>query len=210
MTMANEVTRSAGEDRPAAEPRWLNRRESLAWRGYLTMADLLHSQVASDLLADSGLSWADYQVLVNLSESEGHRLRMTDLAARLDWSKSRVSHQFARMESRGLVTREECPSDARGAFAVLTDAGMDEIRRAAPGHVESVRRHFIDLLEPAELDQLAAVTMKVLEHLRTQPVGRSLPAGECPNAAAGEGSAPACGIEGSSEQAEGSHAGAEG
>jgi DNA-binding MarR family transcriptional regulator len=208
--MANEVSRSAGEELPAAEPRWLNRRESLAWRGYLTMADLLHSQVASDLLADSGLSSADYQVLVNLSESEGHRLRMTELASRLDWSKSRVSHQFARMESRGLVGREECPSDARGAFAVLTDAGMDEIRRAAPGHVESVRRHFIDVLEPEEIDELIVITTKVLEHLRTQPVGSKLPAGECPNAAAAsEESAPACGIEGSGEQAEDGHAGAE-
>ncbi len=208
--MANEVSSSAGEERPAAEPRWLNRRESLAWRGYLAMTDLLHSQVASDLLADSGLSTADYQVLVNLSESDGHRLRMTELASRLDWSKSRVSHQFARMESRGLVAREECPSDARGAFAVLTDAGMDEIRRAAPGHVESVRRHFIDQLEPEEIDALIAITTKVLEHLRTQPVGSKLPAGECPTAAgASDESAPACGIEGSGEQAEDGDASAE-
>ena len=132
------------------------------------MADRLHSQLASDLLAESGLSYADYQILVHLSEAADRRIRMSDLAVRLDWSKSRVSHQVARMEARGLLRREECPSDARGAFAVLTNAGMDQIRSAAPGHVESVRRHFIDLLDRSDLEALTAIARRVLEHLRSQ------------------------------------------
>lgn len=148
--------------------RWLDGDEARAWRGWLAMADRLHSQLASDLLAESGLSYADYQILVHLSEADGRRIRMSDLADRLDWSKSRASHQVARMQARGLVAREECPSDARGAFAVLTDAGMDEIRSAAPGHVASVRRHFIDLLGPEDLATLAGISHRVLEHLRSQ------------------------------------------
>ena len=203
------MSNGAADDRAAPEPRWLSSQESRAWRGYLAMSELLHSQITSDLLAETGLSYADYQVLVHLSEAEERRVRMTELATRLDWSKSRLSHQFARMEARGLVRREDCPSDARGAFAVLTDEGMEEIRGAAPWHVESVRRHLIDLLDPDQIKQLEGITRAVLEHLRTLPVGRKLAAGSCPSEAAAEGSACAAALEGSGEQAEGSYAGAE-
>jgi DNA-binding MarR family transcriptional regulator len=148
--------------------RWLHADEDRAWRGWLAMAERLHSQLASDLLADAGLSYADYQVLVHLSEAPDLRVRMSDLASRLDWSKSRASHQVARMEGRGLVRKEDCRSDARGAFAVLTDAGIEQIRAAAPGHVESVRRHFIDLLDSQDLNALCTISTRVLEHLRSQ------------------------------------------
>ena len=151
-----------------AATRWLTPDEDRAWRGWLAVTDRLHSRLASDLLADSGLSYADYQILVHLSEADDRRIRMSDLAAKVDWSKSRVSHQVARMEARGLVRREECSSDARGAFAALTDAGMEQIRAAAPGHVESVRRHFIDLLEQGDLEALTEVSRRVLEHLRAE------------------------------------------
>ena len=105
--------------------------------------------MARDLLVDSGLSDADYMVLVHLSEAEAERMRMNDLAARLNWSKSRLSHQLARMQARGLVDRAECPSDARGAFAVLGPAGLDRDRagrtpargqRAPPPHRRPRRR----------------------------------------------------------------------
>jgi DNA-binding MarR family transcriptional regulator len=172
------------------------------------MSDLLHSQLASDLLAETGVSYADYQVMVHLSEAEDHRVRMTELASRLDWSKSRLSHQFARMEARGLVTREECPTDARGAFAVLTDEGMNEIRRAAPWHVESVRRHFIDLLDPEQVKQLEGIAVAVLDHLRTLPVGRKLPPGQCPTSA-GDDSACAATLEGRGDQPDRSDGGTE-
>lgn len=151
-----------------ARTRWLSDEEDRAWRGWLAMTDRLHSQLASDLLAESGLSYADYQILVHLSEAENRTVRMSDLAARLDWSKSRVSHQVSRMEARGLVSRQECSSDARGAFAVLTDTGMEQIRSAAPGHVESVRRHFIDLLDPEKLATLSEISRRVLDHLRSE------------------------------------------
>jgi DNA-binding MarR family transcriptional regulator len=130
------------------------------------MSERLRSQIGRDLQADSGLSDADYMVLVHLSEAESQRMRMTDLAARLNWSKSRLSHQLARMQGRGLVQRDECPSDARGAFAVLGTGGLAEIERAAPQHVASVRRHLIDVLDEAQLEQLAAIAERVVTHLR--------------------------------------------
>lgn len=167
--------------------RWLSDQEDRAWRGWLAMTDRLHSQLASDLLAGSGLSYADYQILVHLSEAEDRTVRMSDLAARLDWSKSRVSHQVSRMEARGLVRRQECPSDARGALAVLTDAGMDQIRSAAPGHVESVRTHFMDLLDGDDLAALSRISGVVLDHLRSESVcGAVLGAGPEPVDCSGE------------------------
>jgi DNA-binding MarR family transcriptional regulator len=147
---------------------WLTPAEDRAWRAWLTMSDRLRSQIARDLLVDSSLSDADYMVLVHLSEAEGRRVRMSDLADRLNWSKSRLSHQLARMQARGLVEREECPSDARGAFAVLGACGLAEIERAAPKHVASVRRHLIDLLDAEQLIQLATVAERVVDHLRNQ------------------------------------------
>jgi DNA-binding MarR family transcriptional regulator len=148
--------------------RWLDADEERAWRGWLAMTERLRSQIAHDLLVDSGLSDADYMVLVHLSEADEHRVRLTDLAARLTWSKSRLSHQLDRMQARGLVQRAECPSDARGTFAVLAPSGLAEIEQAAPKHVESVRRHLFDLLEPEQTRQLATIAERVVGHLGTQ------------------------------------------
>jgi DNA-binding MarR family transcriptional regulator len=85
------------------------------------------------------------------------------------WSRSRLSHHITRMEQRGLVTREDCASDGRGAFVVLTDAGWHAIRAAAPGHVASVRRHFIDLLSREQLDALADISQAVVRRLSDEP-----------------------------------------
>jgi DNA-binding MarR family transcriptional regulator len=148
-----------------AEPRWLNDAEQRAWMGYRRMRLLLDAQVARDLQEDSGLSAPDYDVLSTLSETEGHRWRLTKLADRMLWSKSRLSRHIARMEQRGLVTREECATDGRCAIVVLTDEGLRAIEKAAPDHVESVRRHFIDLLSVEQLDTLAAIADTVLTHL---------------------------------------------
>jgi DNA-binding MarR family transcriptional regulator len=172
---------------PGADTPWLDEREDRAWRGWLAASELLRAQTGRDLLADSGLSEADYVVLVYLSEIGDRRARMSDLAAALRWSKSRLSHQVARMEARGLLAREGCGSDGRGAFAVLTDAGMAELRSAAPAHVASVRAHFIDLLGDEELEVLGAVTARLVEHLLAQPGAPSPPAacGERERAGAG-------------------------
>ncbi|WP_331281578.1 MarR family winged helix-turn-helix transcriptional regulator, partial [Saccharothrix sp. NRRL B-16314] len=103
-----------------------------------------------------GLTMNDYEILVNLSESAERRLRMSDLAAATLQSKSRLSHQITRMENAGLVRRENCESDRRGLYAVLTDEGMATMRKVAPHHVESVRKHFIDQIGTEALGELRA------------------------------------------------------
>jgi DNA-binding MarR family transcriptional regulator len=147
------------------EPLWLDDAEARAWRGYMRMRTLLHAQIVRDLAREAGLSGPDYDVLSNVSEAEGRRVRLGDLAARMAWSKSRLSHHITRMERRGLVTREDCSSDGRGAFVGLTDAGLRAIQAAAPGHVASVRRHFIDLLSREQLDALAEISQTVVRRL---------------------------------------------
>ncbi|MDG4779131.1 MarR family transcriptional regulator [Micromonospora sp. WMMD961] len=146
-------------------PRWLDEREDRAWRGYRRMRRLLDLELARELTQDAGLSEPDYDVLSDLSESTEGRLRLRDLADRMLWSRSRLSHHLTRMQQRGLVTREECADDARGSVVVLTPAGRQAIESAAPGHVAAVRRHLIDLLSPAEIDALGALTHRVVDHL---------------------------------------------
>lgn len=168
-----------------AETHWLDPQETRAWRGWLAAGDLTRAQMGRDLWQDSGLSEADYVVLVYLSETPGHRIRMSDLAAALRWSKSRLSHQVARMETRGVLARDVCPSDARGSFAVLTERGMAEIERAAPHHVDGVRRNFIDLLSAEQLTALSEITEVVINHLLSLPGAPVSTAGlPCPGATA--------------------------
>ncbi|MEU8253961.1 MarR family transcriptional regulator [Micromonospora inaquosa] len=145
--------------------RWLDEREDRAWRGYRRMRRLLDLELARELTQDAGLSEADYDVLSDLSETPQGRLRLRELADRMLWSRSRLSHHLTRMQQRGLVTREECADDARGSIVVLTPAGRQAIESAAPGHVAAVRRHLIDLLTPAEIDALGALTHRVVDHL---------------------------------------------
>lgn len=149
-------------------PRWLNEQESRAWRGYRRMQDLLDLQITRDLASDTGLSWADYTVLVVLSESPGHRMRQLDLAARTFWSKSRLSHQLSRMEDRGLVRREEQAGNSRAIDAVLTPEGLGVIESAAPKHLDSVRRHFIDLLTEDQVEAIGDAAETIVAHLRAQ------------------------------------------
>lgn len=147
-------------------PPWLDPLEMRAWRGHLRMSWLIGAAIERDLRR-AGLSHPDYYVLVQLSEAPEHRMRMTDLAAGIQWSKSRLSHQVDRMEQRGLVRREDCPSDARGAYACLTPSGLQAIVSAAPGHVASVRRHFVDALSREQLERLGEISDAVIaEHDR--------------------------------------------
>ncbi|MFF9867013.1 MULTISPECIES: MarR family winged helix-turn-helix transcriptional regulator [unclassified Streptomyces] len=144
---------------------WLTDAEQRAWRTYLDVNRLLTYQLEKDL-QPFGLTINDYEILVNLSESLERRMRMSDLAAATLQSKSRLSHQITRMENAGLVRRENCESDRRGLYAVLTDHGMETMRKVAPHHVESVRKHFIDLLNPDALHQLHDSLHPIAEQLR--------------------------------------------
>lgn len=147
------------------EERWLDEAEHRAWLGYRRMRLWLDAQIARDLAEDSGLSMADYDVLSALASAADRRGRSTEIAGRMLWSKSRLSRQLDRMERRGLVKRQQSPADARGSDVVLTAAGLQAIRDAAPGHVASVRAHFIDLLTPDQIAALGDIAETVLSRL---------------------------------------------
>ena len=148
-----------------ATPRWLTAPQERAWRRYRRMRALLDLQLTRDLSQDSGLSEADYDVLSTLSEKADDCWRARDLAARLLWSTSRLAHHVGRMEQRGLVARQPCPDDARGALISLTERGRTTLGQAAPPHVASVRRHMIDLLTADEVAALDSIGEKVITHL---------------------------------------------
>jgi DNA-binding MarR family transcriptional regulator len=146
---------------------WLNDEEQQAWRIHLDVSRLLMYQLERDL-QPFGLTNNDYEILVNLSESEDRRMRMSDLAKSTLQSKSRLSHQITRMEAAGLVRREDCESDRRGLYAVLTEQGWSTMRQVAPHHVASVRAHFIDLMPAAELAAYQQALLPVADHLRAE------------------------------------------
>lgn len=141
---------------------WLDDAEQAAWRGFLRMQSRVLATLARRLQADSGLSLADYEVLVALTDVTDARVRILDLARSLDWEQSRMSHQVARMTRRGLVAREGCPDDGRGAFAVLTAAGRAAIESAAPQHVHDVRDVFLGHLSTEDLATLTAISARIL------------------------------------------------
>lgn len=141
---------------------WLNSEEKTLWRDYLAIKGRLHLEIQRDLKASSALTEPDFEVLVHLSEADGP-LRMTALADALQWERSRLSHQATRMEKRGLVARTSCPTDGRGAFLAVTEAGMREIEQAAPHHVATVRRVFLDVLDDDDKRELARL-LSLIEH----------------------------------------------
>lgn len=147
------------------QTRWLTEPEQRAWRGYIAMQAQLTARLNRQLQADSELSHSDFAVLVALTDTPEGRVRIFALARELQWEKSRLSHHLARMQKRGLVSREECPSDARGAFVVLTPAGREAIDAAAPKHVETVRRLVFDALTPVQVEALTGIADRILERL---------------------------------------------
>lgn len=150
---------------PMEQVRWLDEREERAWRALQFMQMRLDGELARQLATDSGLSYPDYVVLVALTDRPDGRMRLFELADVLGWEKSRLSHHVARMTGRGLVDKERCDTDRRGAFVVVTKQGRKEIEGAAPGHVAAVRRLFLDHLSPAQLDAVAEAAETVLAAL---------------------------------------------
>ncbi|MHA4815853.1 MarR family winged helix-turn-helix transcriptional regulator [Streptomyces aculeolatus] len=151
-----------------ATPRWLTPEQKAAWDSFIRMQEKLIGRLSRRVQADSGMSASDYIVLVKLTETGG-RMRFMDLVKLVEWEKSRMSHQVGRMAKRGLVAKEECPDDGRGAFIVATPAGHEAIEDAAPVHVDHVRRLFIDALTQEDLAALARISNRVLAHMENQP-----------------------------------------
>ncbi|HKC27152.1 MAG TPA: MarR family transcriptional regulator [Jatrophihabitans sp.] len=159
-------------DATATAPRWLDAREQAAWRAYLDMTTKLSARLNREMQDDSGISAADFAVLVPLSEHSDARMRVLELARALGWEKSRLSHQLTRMQQRGLVERSDCSEDRRGAFIVLTGKGRDAVVAAAPKHVESVRRYVFDELSTEQVDALGAIARIVAEQCDAACSGR--------------------------------------
>lgn len=141
--------------------------ELRAWAAYIEASLRLETLLDEALRTETGLTLFDYHVLVLLSEAPQHRLRMSDLADRMVFSRSRITYQVTSMHKRGLVVREPAPDDRRGYRAVLTATGLQTLRRAAPLHAASVRTLFLDHIRADELPHIERVFTRLQAGLRT-------------------------------------------
>jgi len=145
--------------------RWLDATQQRAWRGFLDLHARLAAKLNRDLQQTSGLTLSDYDVLVHLTDVPDGRLRAFELGEGLQWDKSRVSKQVARLAARGLVAKEDCEADRRGSYVVLTQAGRQAIEAAAPAHVELVHQLVFDTLTPDQIREWAVISSAVLRRL---------------------------------------------
>ena len=150
------------------------------WRSFHVMRRALDRGLERQLFEESGLSSADFGVLVPVSEAPERRLRARELVRILNWDRSRLSHHLRRMELRNLIERLECPGDARGTIIALTPTGWDVIQGAAPAHVATVRSYIFDVLSPDEVATFTELSERISE--RIAQVTRSTCADEpCPS-----------------------------
>ena len=147
------------------EVRWLDDGQQRSWRALMMGMTLLLERLDDDLSREFGMSLTEYEVLVRLSERPGRAMRMAQLADAMAHSRSRVTHTVARMEGAGYVTRGTTPEDGRGVVATMTPEGYDLLVRAAPCHVESVRRTMVDLVDPEDFAAVGRVFDAVSDHL---------------------------------------------
>ncbi|MFI6339149.1 MarR family winged helix-turn-helix transcriptional regulator [Streptomyces sp. NPDC050535] len=159
----------------AQETRWLSDEEQRTWRAYMHASTLLEDHLDRQLQRDAGMPHVYYGLLVQLAEAPHRRLRMTELAMSAKITRSRLSHAVARLEKNGWVRREDCPSDKRGQFAVLTDDGYDVLSRTAPGHVAAVRQALFDRLSPDQQKSLGEAMRIIAEGLQPTDAGADLP-----------------------------------
>ncbi|MET7397406.1 MarR family transcriptional regulator [Dactylosporangium sp. NPDC005572] len=138
----------------------------VVWRALMDTTNDLRRVLGARLLRETGLSPADYQVLLALSEADQRRLRSSELADAVDWERSRLSHHLARMERRELIRRDECATDSRGAEVVLTEEGARRFRAATAPHLRAVREQFADALSAQQIDALAGILRDLRQHLK--------------------------------------------
>jgi DNA-binding MarR family transcriptional regulator len=167
-----------GAQRPR---RSLTSAELRTWRDFIETVQALHLRLEGRLQSESSLSQGDYRVLLALSEADSHRMRPSELAAVIGWERSRLSHHLGRMEKRGLIGRDPCAADGRGAEVVLAARGSDCFRRATIPHLRAVRELFIDALTPEQLaaaDDIAGTLRRHLDQSRES--ARENPAASAP------------------------------
>ncbi len=148
-----------------SEPRWLDAAQQHDWRAFVDGSIRLNEIMDRDLKSKHGLSLSEYEILVRLSEAPDRRLRMAELAEHASQSRSRLSHTCSRLESKGLVQRNNCPNDKRGVFAQLTEEGYATLERAARDHVETVRNFFIDVIDPDDLAAIGRAFTQVVKRI---------------------------------------------
>jgi DNA-binding MarR family transcriptional regulator len=148
-------------------------RELGAWRAFLRAQSHIQRKLEAELVAEHDLPLASYDVLLQLAEAEGRRLRMTELADRVLLSRSGLTRLVDRLERDGLVERVACSNDARGTNAVLTDVGLDRLRGAAPTHLRGIAEHVTSRLTDDELDLLMALMLKLGDGQLEPPAGGS-------------------------------------
>jgi DNA-binding MarR family transcriptional regulator len=159
------------------ETRWLDDDEQRLWRAWLRVHTRLVVRLDAELQAAHGLTFSDYEVLVNLSEAPERSVRMAELAERLRLSPSGLTRRLDGLVHEGMVVRRKCPSDGRGSLATLTEAGMARLQEAAPTHVAGVRRYFVDPLNGAQRQELLGA-LEVIEGELAGDDGLSCP--PCP------------------------------
>lgn len=142
---------------------WLGENEYRNWRAFIDGTARLNEALARDLEERSQLTLSDYSVLVRLSELPEHTARMSELAADLSHSRSRMTHTVRRLETRGLVLRSSCDKDGRGVNCVMTPKGYAALQAAAPGHVHAVRRLLIDQVSTDELEMLGSIMARIAD-----------------------------------------------
>ncbi|WP_439936672.1 MarR family winged helix-turn-helix transcriptional regulator [Nocardia sp. N13] len=150
------------------DARWLDDGEQHSWRALMMGMTLLLERLDDDLRREFGMSLTEYEVMVRLSERPGRAMRMAQLADAMAHSRSRVTHTVARMEAVGYVTRGTTPEDGRGVVATMTEKGYELLVKAAPCHVESVRRNLVDLVPRADFAAVGRVFDAVADHLVTR------------------------------------------
>ncbi len=146
---------------------WLNAQQQDAWQQVVNLTSTLPFALHRDLQSDAGLSLQDFDVMARITDMPNKRARISELGRALHWEKSRLSHHLTRMQKRGLIRREECPDDARGAFVMLSDDGWAAVEAAAPAHVRLVRELVFDQLSADEVASLSSILTKVLTRLGT-------------------------------------------
>lgn len=156
--------------------RWLSDEEQRVWRGFLAAVGSLSEHLERRLQADAGIPHTYYEVLVALSEAPDMTLRMSELAVASRFSRSRLSHAVGKLEAKGWVRRQSCPTDKRGALATLTDEGFAVLKAAAPGHVEAVREVLFDVLTEDQVRRLGEISQAINAGLK--PVCDAIQASE--------------------------------
>lgn len=169
MAAPTQITPSSPDLAQAIEDSRLTDDELRAWRGFADASILLVAYLDRELKRVHGIANNDYGVLFHLRDAERNELRMSVLAERSCFSKSRLSHQISKLEKAGLVERRQCPSDSRGVWVALTPLGKSTIEAATPDHREDVRATFLEHLTPAQMKAMGDGFEAILENLRKIP-----------------------------------------